>query len=820
MADQSPVVRVQAEIAGRTLTLETGRLALQADGAVLATYGETVLLATVVGAREPREGVDFFPLTVDYEERMYAAGKIPGSFFKREGRATEAAILTARLTDRPLRPLFPKGYANEVQVIITTFATDKQNDPGPLSIVAASAALTISDIPFYGPVGAVLVGHINDEFAVNPLMPDMDKSRLDLIVAGTKDAVLMVEAGAHELTEEEILDGVIAGHAICKQLCALQEELREKAGRAKREFVAPVKDQSLRASVTAFMGARLREATNNTDKQARQNTSDALKAEVRAHFTADVDAAELVSRGKAVDKEFDALLKEEVRTAILERGLRVDGRTPTEIRPISIEVGVLPQVHGSGLFTRGQTQVLTVATLGSPGDMQRLDDLGLETTKRYIHHYNFPPFSTGEARPLRGPKRRDIGHGHLAERALYAVLPDDDEFPYTMRLVSEVLASNGSSSMASVCGSSLALMDAGVPLHKPVAGVAMGLITGEEGKFQVLTDIQGLEDNLGDMDFKVAGTEDGVTALQMDIKTTGITYEIMRIAFKQALEGRRYILGKMNAVISEARPTMAATAPRIITVQINPEKIGAVIGPGGKMICSIIEESGAQIDVEDDGRIFITTADAKGAQIAQARIEGLTREIKLDEEFVGKVVRIMPFGAFVNLIPNKDGMLHVSEIAEGRVENVEDVLKIGDEVRVKVIGIEPGTGKISLSRRAILTGESAEQRRASGGAPRGGGGGGGRDGGGRGGFGGGDRGRDGGGGGRGGFGGGNGGNGGGGGFGGNRDGGNAGGGGFAGNRDGGGGFGGNRDGGGGGNRDGGDTGGSGGNRGMGPRRSE
>ena len=417
MSDEQKVVRVQMDVAGRTLTLETGRLAKQADGAVLATYGETVLLATVVGAHEPRPGVDFFPLTVDYEERMYAAGKIPGSFFKREGRATESAILTARLTDRPLRPLFPKGYGNEVQVIITTLSTDKLNDPGPLAIVAASAALTISDLPFAGPVGAVLVGSINDESVINPLMPDMDKSRLDLVVAGTKDAVLMVEAGAHELTEDEMLDAVIKGHAVCKQLCELQEQLREQAGRPKRAWTPPVKDTSLRESVATFVGTRLTEALNNANKSTRQEATDALKEEVRTHFSAELAADAQLARANAAGSEFDALLKSEVRTSILERGIRVDGRAPEEIRQITVEVGVLPQVHGTGLFTRGQTQVLTVVTLGSPGDIQRLDDLGLETSKRYIHHYNFPPFSTGEARPLRGPKRRDIGHGHLAERA-------------------------------------------------------------------------------------------------------------------------------------------------------------------------------------------------------------------------------------------------------------------------------------------------------------------------------------------------------------------------------------------------------------------
>ncbi|WP_026369686.1 polyribonucleotide nucleotidyltransferase [Kallotenue papyrolyticum] len=713
------VVRVSTEISGRTLTLETGRMAQLANGAVLARYGDTVLLATVVASEEPREGIDFFPLTVDYEERMYSAGKIPGSFFKREGRPTETAILTARLTDRPLRPLFPKGFFNDVQVIITTLATDRVNDPGPLAIVAASAALHISDIPFNGPVGAVLVGHINDAFVINPEMPRMNASRLDLVVAGTREAVLMVEAGAHELTEDEMLQAVIEGHAMCKQLCDLQDELRALAGKPKRPFTPPQPDTSLEEAITAWMGERLRAAINNPDKQARQEATAQLKNEVLAHFTQDVPEEERAAREKAVAKTFEALLKEEVRSAILERDLRVDGRGLKDIRPVSVEVGVLPQVHGSGLFTRGQTQVLTVVTLGAPGEEQRLDDLGLETTKRYIHHYNFPPFSTGEVRPLRGPRRRDIGHGHLAERALYAVLPDETEFPYTMRLVSEVLSSNGSSSMASVCGSSLALMDAGVPITKPVAGVAMGLITGKEpGQFKVLTDIQGIEDALGDMDFKVAGTADGVTALQMDIKTTGITYEIMRQAFQQAREGRLQILEKMNAVISAPRPKLAPTAPRIITLQINPEKIGIVIGPGGKTIRSIIEESGAQIDIQDDGTVFITTPDERGAEIAQRRIEDLTREIKEGEIFVGKVVSIKPFGAFVNLVPGRDGMLHVSEIAEGRVTNVEDVLKVGDEVRVKVIDIDPGTGKVSLSRRAVLTGETPEERKAAGAAPR------------------------------------------------------------------------------------------------------
>jgi polyribonucleotide nucleotidyltransferase len=705
---------VSMELAGRTLTLEAGRFAEQANGAVVVRYGDTMLLATAVASKEPRADADFFPLTVDYEEKMYAAGKIPGSFFKREGKPTDSAILTARLTDRPLRPLFPEGYRNEVQIIVTTFSIDMVNDPAPLAIIGASAALAISDIPFLGPVGAVQVGYIDGKVQINPEMPDMPNSDLDLVVAGTKDAVLMVEAGAKELPEDLMLEAIIQGHQVCKQICDLQNELVRLAGRPKREFVPPPVDTSLEEAIQQWLGNRLYEAITDPNKMVRDAQTEALKQEVIAHFTADEPEEELEARIAAVSTAFENLLYEEVRRMILERGERVDGRGPKDIRPISIEVGLIPRVHGSGLFTRGQTQVLTLATLGSPAEEQRLDDLGIETTKRYIHHYNFPPFSTGEVRRLGSPRRRDIGHGALAERSLLAVLPSKEEFPYTMRLVSETLSSNGSSSMASVCGSSLALMDAGVPIKAPVAGVAMGLITGKDGRWRVLTDIQGIEDHLGDMDFKVAGTAKGVTGLQLDIKTTGITYEIMREAFAQAREGRLYILDKMNAVISEPRKELSPYAPRIITLQINPDKIGALIGPGGKTVRGITEATGAQIDIEEDGRVYISTPDAAAAQQAVAMVEALTREIKVGDIFLGKVVRIMPFGAFVNLAPGKDGMVHVSELDVGRVENVEDVIKMGDEINVMVIGIEPGTGKVSLSRRALLTGETAEDRRNAG----------------------------------------------------------------------------------------------------------
>lgn len=706
---------VSAEIAGRTLTIEAGRFAEQADGAVTVRYGDTLLLATVVGAKTAREGIDFFPLTVDYEERMYAAGKIPGSFFKREGKPTESAILISRLTDRPLRPLFPEGYYNEVQVIVTTLSIDLVNNPAPLSIIGASAALAISDIPFSGPVGGVQVGHIDGQLVINPSQADMSKSKLDLTVAGTKDAVLMVEAGAFELTEEEMLEAVIEGHAICKQLADLQNQLVALCGKPKRAFAGPVSDTSLEQAIAAYMGNRLYDAITDSNKTIREEQTEALKADVLAYFTADEPEEELPARKKAVGEVFENLLYEQVRRMILESGERVDGRGPKDIRPISVDVGLIPRVHGSGLFHRGQTQVLTIATLGSPGDEQRLDDLGIETSKRYIHHYNFPPFSTGEAKRLGTPRRRDIGHGALAERSLIAVLPSKDEFPYTMRLVSETLSSNGSSSMASVCGSTLALMDAGVPIKRPVAGVAMGLITGKGDQWRVLTDIQGIEDHLGDMDFKVAGTTKGITGLQMDIKTTGITYDIMRLAFAQAREGRLFILDKMESAITTPRNELSEFAPRIITIQINPEKIGALIGPGGKTIRGITESTGATIDVEDDGKVFISAADGDSSQRAVSMVEALTREIKVGDVFLGKVVRIMPFGAFVNLVPGKDGMVHVSELDVNRVENVEDIVQMGDEINVMVIGVEQGSGKVSLSRRALLTGESAEDRRAAGG---------------------------------------------------------------------------------------------------------
>jgi polyribonucleotide nucleotidyltransferase len=719
---------VQAEIAGRTLTLETGNLAEQANGAVTVRYGDTLLLATVVADKNVREGIDFFPLTVDYEEKMYAAGKIPGNFFKREGKPTTTATLISRLTDRPLRPMFPKGFRSEVQIIITTFSIDMTCDPSALAIIGASAALSISDIPFAAPVGAAHVTHLDDNLMINPPMADIERSKLDLVVAGTNDAVLMVEAGAYELSEEQMLDAVIKGHEVCKQVAALQDELVQLCGKPKDEFIPPAEDTSLHEEIVAYMGTRLRETVNNPDKGARAIATDELKDDVVSHFTVDEPEEELSARKRAVETVFEQLLKEEVRSAILERESRVDGRGLNEVRSLSMEVGLIPRVHGSGLFTRGQTQVLTLTTLGSPGEEQRLDDLGVETSKSYIHHYNFPPFSTGEVRRVGAPRRRDIGHGALAERSLYAVLPDRNDFPYTMRLVSEVLSSNGSSSMASVCGSSLSLMDAGVPIKRPVAGIAMGLITGGEGRWKVLTDIQGIEDALGDMDFKVAGSSDGITGLQMDIKTTGITYEIMRQAFAQAREARLFILEQMATVLPQPRAELSPHAPRIITMQIPIDKIGALIGPGGKTIRSIIEKTGASIDVESDGRVFIASSDGESSRQAVEMVEGLTREAKVGDVYLGKVVRIMPYGAFVNILPGKDGMVHISELDVSRVNSVEDVVQLDDEINVMVIDIESATGKISLSRRALLVDEARSAGGGGGGGsgrsngPRGGGG--------------------------------------------------------------------------------------------------
>ncbi len=689
------IVTKNVEVAGRRLSIETGRAAEQANGAVILRQGDSVVLSTAVMSKEPREGVDFFPLTCDYEEKLYAVGKIPGAFMRREGRPSETAILASRLTDRPLRPLFPDGFRLDIQVVSTVLSADQENDTTILSINGASTALVISDIPWSGPVGAVRMGFLDGALVVNPPMSRMSESDLDLVVAGTTDAILMVEAGARGVTEQTVVDALQMAHDAIRQLCAAQSELQQQIGKAKREYTPPSYPAQVVEVMSEYLAMRLDQAAYGPDKAAREASTDELRkktiAELGERFPDHVDI---------LGKLFDKKLKDRVRERIVEEGVRLDGRGLKDVREITVEVGVLPRTHGSGLFTRGQTQALTITTLGSMSDQQKLDGLGLEEFKRYMHHYNFPPFSVGEARPLRGPGRREIGHGALAERALLAVIPSVDEWPYTMRLVSEILSSNGSTSMASVCGSTLSLMDAGVPIKAPVAGIAMGLVT-REGKFAVLTDIQGVEDNLGDMDFKVAGTKDGITALQMDIKIKGLPHEILAQALEQAREARLFVLDKMLAVLPRPRPELSPYAPRITTIQINPDKIRDIIGPGGKMIRKITEETGAQIDVEDDGRVFIAAVDQEAGQKAIDWIKGLTDEVEVGRIYKGKVVRIMPFGAFVEVLPNQDGLVHISKLTDHRVERVEEVANVGDEIVVKATEVD-SQGRLNLSRQAAI----------------------------------------------------------------------------------------------------------------------
>jgi polyribonucleotide nucleotidyltransferase len=689
------IVTKNIEVAGKRLSIETGRVAEQANGAVIVRQGDSVVLSTVVMSKEPREGIDFFPLTCDYEEKLYAAGKIPGAFMRREGRPSEVAILASRLTDRPLRPLFPDGFRLDIQVVSTVLSVDQENDPTILSINGASTAIVISDVPWAGPVGAVRMGFLDGRLVVNPPMSQMHESELDLVVAGTADAILMVEAGAKGVTEQTVLDALEMAHSAIKQICAGQLELQREVGRPKREYTPPTYPEQVTEVVNEYLAMRLDAAAFGADKAAREASTDELRkkmvTELGERFPEQVDI---------LGKLFDKKLKDRVRERIVEEGVRMDGRGLKEVRNITVEVGVLPRTHGSGLFTRGQTQALTIATLGSMSDQQKLDGLSADEFKRYMHHYNFPPFSVGEARPLRGPGRREIGHGALAERALLAVIPPVEEWPYTIRLVSEILSSNGSTSMASVCGSTLALMDAGVPIKAPVAGIAMGLVT-REGKHAVLTDIQGVEDNLGDMDFKVAGTRDGITALQMDIKIKGLTHEIFAQALEQAREARLFVLDKMLAVLPRPRSEMSAYAPRITTIMINPDKIRDIIGPGGKMIRKITEETGAQIDVEDDGRVFIAAVDQEGGQRAIDWIKGLTDEVEVGKIYKGKVVRMMPFGMFVEILPNQDGLVHVSKLTDHRVERPEEVANVGDEIVVKAVEID-SQGRLNLSRQAAI----------------------------------------------------------------------------------------------------------------------
>jgi polyribonucleotide nucleotidyltransferase len=725
------------EIAGRPLTLETGRLAWQANGAVTVTYGETVVLATAVVSKEPRPNIDFFPLTVDFEEKLYAAGKIPGGYIKREGRPSTDAILASRLTDRPLRPLFPKGFRNDVQIIVTPLSVDQENEPDIMSIIGASAALTISDIPFGGPVGAVRMGYIDGRLVVNPPASQMENSKLDLAMAATRDAIVMMEAGAQEVPEDVVLEALRVGHETIQSIIDLQERLHRACGKEKRDFPLKTPPQELVDAVTEYVGPRLRDtilAAAQGSKQERYQSVEDLEQEVAAHFAAlqPQDAAlrppeggeESVWDPADVQAVFESLHKKTVRRLILQDNVRPDGRSRTEIRPISIDVGVLPRVHGSGLFSRGETQALTIATLGSTDDEQIIDGLGPDETKRYMHHYNFPPFSTGETRPLRSPGRREIGHGALAERALWAVIPSQEDFPYTIRLVSEILSSNGSTSMAATTGSTLALMDAGVPIKAPVSGISIGLITGEGGEFVTLTDIQGVEDALGDMDFKVTGTRDGVTAIQLDIKIAGLTTEIIAQAFQDARDARMLLLDRIQAVIPEPRRELSPYAPRITRIQINPDKIGTVIGPGDKMIKKIIEETKASIDIEDDGSVFVASPDSEAAQRAIDMIRNLTAEVEVGQTYNGTVKRIMDFGAFVEVLPGKEGLVHISQLAPHRVNRVEDVVNVGDQLEVKVTGID-SMGRINLSHRALLEPNGGEpdgdERRYGGPSPRSGG---------------------------------------------------------------------------------------------------
>ncbi|MEX3426307.1 polyribonucleotide nucleotidyltransferase [Staphylococcus hominis] len=688
----------KTEWAGRSLTIETGQLAKQANGAVLVRYGDTVVLSTAVASKEPRDG-DFFPLTVNYEEKMYAAGKIPGGFKKREGRPGDEATLTARLIDRPIRPLFPKGYRHDVQIMNTVLSADPDCSPEMAAMIGSSMALSVSDIPFQGPIAGVNVGYIDGKYVINPTLEQKEVSRLDLEVAGHKDAVNMVEAGASEITEQEMLEAIFFGHEEIKRLVAFQEEVVEHIQPVKKEFIPVERDEELVQRVKSLTEEKgLKETVLTFDKQQRDENLDALKAEIATEFVDEADPENelLIDEVYAI---LNDLVKEEVRRLIADEKIRPDGRKPDEIRPLESEVGLLPRAHGSGLFNRGQTQALSVLTLGALGDYQLIDGLGPEIEKRFMHHYNFPNFSVGETGPVRAPGRREIGHGALGERALRYIIPDTTEFPYTIRIVSEVLESNGSSSQASICGSTLALMDAGVPIKAPVAGIAMGLVTREDS-YTILTDIQGMEDALGDMDFKVAGTKEGITAIQMDIKIDGLTREVIEEALEQARQGRLAIMDHMLQTIDQPRSELSAYAPKVEIMHIKPEKIRDVIGPGGKKINEIIDETGVKLDIEQDGTIFIGAVDQEMINRAREIINEITREAEVGQVYHAKVKRIEKYGAFVELFPGKDALLHISQISKDRINKVEDVLKIGDTIEVKITEIDK-QGRVNASHKVL-----------------------------------------------------------------------------------------------------------------------
>jgi polyribonucleotide nucleotidyltransferase len=695
-----------AKLGDQVIEIGTGKFAQQAGGAITVRSGDTELLVTATMSRDVREGISFFPLTVNFEERLYAAGRIPGSFFRREGRPTESATLICRLTDRPIRPLFPKDMRNDVQVIITPLSQDAEHYSDILSVIGASAALSVSDVPFDGPIGGVRIGYIEDELVVNPTISQAEESLLDLRMAGTSDAILMVEADANEVSEKIIVDALRTGFEAIQDLIEVQHEMREQVGKPKREYTPMgVMPEDLIETLRQEASADLIEAVYGaTSKQDRDDRVRSLQNEWAARMAEGWDE-------KTVKEALDKVMREIVRQRTIEEGVRADGRATDEIRDLSAEVGLLPKAHGSGLFTRGETQVLSVATLGMPQEEQMLDDLSPDETKRYMHHYNFPPYSTGETWPLRGPKRREIGHGVLGENALLPMLPDEKDFPYTLRVVSDVMSSNGSTSMASVCGSTLSLMDAGVPIKAPVAGIAMGLMM-EGETYRVLTDIQGLEDHIGDMDFKVAGTREGITALQMDIKLGGISYEILDQALEQARQARLQILDVIEETIPVPREELSPNAPRMTVMQVSPDKLGAVIGSGGKTVRSIEDQCDVEVDIEDDGTIYVAAVDGECAKKAQAMIEALTEEPEEGQIYTGRVVRVKDFGAFVEILPGTDGMVHISQLSDHHVKSVRDVVQVGDEIMVMVTNIDR-EGKIRLSRQAVLEGWSLEEARAN-----------------------------------------------------------------------------------------------------------
>lgn len=695
----------ETTFAGRTIKADIGKYALLSSGSVLMSYGDTVVLITANAGKQPKEGIDFFPLSVDYEERLYSVGKIPGGFIKREGRPTEKAILSGRAIDRTIRPLFPKGYRNDVQVVCTVMSVDSDNPPEILAINGASLALAISDIPFEGPAAAVIVGRVDNKFVLNPNSEERDKSDLDLLVCATKQRVMMIEAGADEVAEEDMINAINLGFEACQEIIKFQEDVVAQIGKEKLIPELYMVPEEVETAVREYASDKLWEVMKLTDRQDRQNQTEIVETEVFEHF-----AETFPESGKDIGDVLYRIQKEHVRRMILEEKRRPDGRGFEDIRPLYSDTSILPRTHGSGLFQRGQTQVMTVATLGALGDVQILDGLGDEDVKRYMHHYNFPPYSVGEVKFMRGPGRREIGHGALAEKALEPVIPDEVTFPYTIRLVSEVLSSNGSTSQASVCASTLALMDAGVPIKRPVAGIAMGLVTSEDmSQVEVLTDIQGLEDFFGDMDFKVAGTEKGITAIQVDTKLKGLPDESIARTINQARKARMEILENMLDAMPEPRKEMSKYAPRIISMMIDPDKIREVIGPGGKTINKIVADTGVKIDIEDDGRLFICAVDVESGNKAKKIIEGITKEVQAGEIYLGKVMRVTNFGAFVEVLPGKEGLVHISKLAHERVNKVEDVVNVGDEIMVKVTEID-SQGRINLSRKDLIKKESEETK--------------------------------------------------------------------------------------------------------------